>query len=84
LDPDKGVILLMRTWDEKAKVPNWKAGPGFDAYIPRIRKLLSSSSSAVLPAPTVAKASAPAATTTTTTTTTSGASPMALAIAGKA
>jgi predicted HD phosphohydrolase len=37
-DPYKKTILLMRTWDEKAKVADWR-GPGFDAYIATIDKL---------------------------------------------
>lgn len=36
-DPLKKTILLMRTWDEKAKAVGW-VGPGFDAYVPLLLK----------------------------------------------
>jgi len=34
-------ILKMRTWDEKAKIPNWKV-PGLEFYLPIARRHLLS------------------------------------------
>lgn len=39
LDPMKKTILLMRTWDEKAKQQDWKV-PGMAEYLPLIAKLV--------------------------------------------
>jgi len=39
-DPLKSTILLMRTWDEKAKIVGW-VGPGFDVYAPLLAKYSS-------------------------------------------
>jgi predicted HD phosphohydrolase len=67
--PDHKAMLLMRTWDEKAKKVEWK-GPELDSYIPLLRKVLnpksaaapSSASSASATSSPAAPASAAAAT----------------------